>query len=175
MSRQPKMSSSDLRTFYELSAQWLPDNLLMRFMLEYGRDYEFKSDSYIGHGVPHQCFKNAALLALNSRMLSYVEGKVSIHGVPLDHAWCANGDGVVIDPTIRAGDGVTGYFGVPFRTAYVRAAMLSNGRYGLLDIMSARQTLPKLVEFGLDEGQEWLERKHAGKVKGADLFDETLP
>ena len=36
-------------------------------------------------------------------------------------------------------DRIQGYFGVPFRTDYVRKAIMTNGVYGLLDYMGARK------------------------------------
>ena len=45
---------------------------------------------------------------------------------------------------------------MPFKTEYVRRAVLKNRRWGLLDIMSARKTLPLLIEMGLDAGQQWV-------------------
>jgi hypothetical protein len=61
------------------------------------------------------------------------------------------------------------YFGVTFRTDYLRKAMLVNGYYGLLDGYSQRHTLPKLVELGLEDGQQWLldhkvKRRRGGKL-----------
>jgi hypothetical protein len=79
----------------------------------------------------------------------------------IDHAWCVDEGGTVIDPTLVPDkDGkperIGGYFGVPFLTAYVREACLTNRVYGLLDGFGSRKTLPKLVELGLQDGQQWL-------------------
>jgi hypothetical protein len=59
-------------------------------------------------------------------------------------------------PISRSFDQIGDYFGVPFRTDYVRKASLRNGVYGLLEIMTATETLTKLIELGLDAGQQWL-------------------
>jgi hypothetical protein len=131
------------------------------FMLTYGRDYQIGPDTFAGpRGERHGCYKNATQLANES--LIYVEGKVATCGIAIDHAWCVDSDGVVIDPTLEAARAddtfarVHGYFGVPFMTKYLRKAIIANGHYGLLDIMSAPLTLPKLVDLGLEAGQQWL-------------------
>ena len=105
---------------------------------------------------------NATMLALASD-LTYVEGQISVYGIPIEHAWCVNADGVVIDPTLKPDKDVGDYFGVPFLTDYVSKAVLRNGVYGLLDIMGAHKTLPKLIELGLEEGQKWLLGKRKRK------------
>jgi hypothetical protein len=138
---------------------------LMEFMLQHGRDYQTGPDTFAGpRGKVHGCYRNATLLVceaeLYGRALTYVEGKVLTCGISIDHAWCIDADGVVIDPTLDAERPdfatVGGYFGVPFRTDYVRKAALANKFYGLLDIMSAPKTLPQLIELGLEAGQQWL-------------------
>jgi hypothetical protein len=140
-----------------------------RFMLDHGNEYTIGPKSFAGERAePGSCFKNASMLAFASqdgkRALAYVEGQIAVHGVPIDHAWCVNGDGVVIDPTLtpdergNSMDYVAGYFGVPFQTDYVRKAVIRNGYYGVLNVMYARKTLPKLIELGLEDGQQWLLR-----------------
>jgi hypothetical protein len=133
------------------------------FYLAHGRDYAIGPNSFAGPREPAgKCYMNASLAVFNDDDLTYVEGKVFIHGVPIEHAWCATADGSVIDPTLTGSDDdgsfdyIKDYFGVPFRTDYVRKACLRNGYYGLLGIFNARKTLPKLVELGLEDGQQWL-------------------
>jgi hypothetical protein len=103
---------------------------------------------------------NATRLVIQCPWLTYVEGKVTCYGVPIDHAWCIDREGIVIDPTARkAEDGfarIGEYFGVPFLREYVRRATLLNDCYGLLDWYHARKTMPKLYELGLEAGQQWL-------------------
>jgi hypothetical protein len=136
---------------------------LTEFMLTHARDYRIGPETFAGpRGEVHGCYRNACHLAIENEALIYVEGKVSTCGIAIDHAWCVTADGVVIDPTLepaKANDTfnrVGGYFGVPFRTDYLNKAILTNGHYGLLDIMSAPKTLPQLVELGLEAGQKWL-------------------
>jgi len=153
---------SELRAHYTaMVAAW--NNPLHVFMADNGRDYHISPRSFKGRRMAkQQCYRNATLLASENRSLTYVEGTMGMYGVPIDHAWVVNEDGVVFDPTVRKGlndgtfDRVGPYYGVPFRTDYVLKATLVNGVYGLLDGFYARKTLYKLIELGLEEGQQWL-------------------
>jgi hypothetical protein len=134
---------------------------MIDFFLQYGRDYQIGADTFAGpRGKARGCYRNATLLAIDTEALTYVEGKVATCGIVIEHAWCIDADGVVTDPTLEEDRSefaaVRGYFGVPFRTDYLRKATLTNKVYGLLDIMGAPTTLPKLVELGLEAGQQWL-------------------
>ena len=134
-------------------------HLPTEFLLAHGRDYKIGPDSFkLPRGEQGQCYMNATHLAIERPDLTYVEGKVACHGIGIDHAWCVDWDGFVVDPTIRDGhDGhISGYFGVPFKTAYLRKALIWNGYYGLLDYWTAGKTAPQLYELGLEAGQQWL-------------------
>lgn len=161
--RPDREAASPIRRDLEMQKAAFGPRPLNDFMLKHGRDYQIGPGTFAGpRGEPKRCFMNAALLALGDKALTYVEGKIHICGIPIDHAWCITADGVVVDPTLVASREddtfarVQGYFGVPFRAEYVRKAAIANGYYGLLDIMSARKTLPNLVELGLEAGQQWL-------------------
>ena len=151
------------KDFYTQFLSVWPEHELILFMLENGRDYTIDPDSFAGpRGTPRACFMNAAMLAFENPALTYVEGKISCCLIPIDHAWCVDQSGIVVDPTLtpNADAGgtldISGYFGVPFKTEYVRRAVIKNRRWGLLDIMSARKTMPLLIEMGLDAGQQWV-------------------
>ena len=143
---------------------WPSDNKTLDFLLDYGREYAFSEKSFEGdRGTPKECYTNATHLALENPELTYVEGKAYIFGIAIDHAWCVDGRGNVIDPTLAIDDGkyggidrIGGYFGVPFRTDYLHKAIVWNNVYGLLDYFTAPLTVPKLAELGLDAGQQWL-------------------
>lgn len=149
---------SYLRQHMEMRRQAFGPNLPNDFMLQYGRTYTITPDTYSGpRGEPKNCYGNATHLATFDSRLTYVEGYTSIHGVPIEHAWLADADGNVIDPTIEGADGRIGeYFGVPFITEYVRKATRANNVYGVLDYFYANKTAPKLYELGLEAGQQWL-------------------
>jgi hypothetical protein len=145
------------RDLLELQIRAFGERPLTRFMLDHGKDYPVGPQTYAGRRERQgQCYMNATLLALASDDLTYVEGQLSVCGISIEHAWCVNADGVVIDPTLKPDKDVGDYFGVPFLTEYVHKACLKNGVYGLLDIRGARKTLPKLIELGLEDGQQWL-------------------
>lgn len=119
---------TSVRQYLELTAEM---SAVSRFLLRNGRRWGVGPDTYDGpRGRRGQCYKNAALMALERRELTYVEGLATVVGVPLSHAWLVDGEGQVIDPTW--GDGA-GYFGVAFSTEYLLRCITKNGRYGLLD------------------------------------------
>jgi hypothetical protein len=136
-------------------------NKLTEFMLKYGRDYPVGPNTYAGpRGEMKQCFMNATHLAHENPELTYVEGYVATHGIPIDHAWCVGPDGFVVDPTMAPDadgklDRVSDYFGVAFHTPYLRKATVANKVYGLLG-WGSQKTLVPLVEMGLEAGQLWL-------------------
>jgi hypothetical protein len=133
---------------------------MIKFLLDHGVEYRHGPGSFTGRRAePKACFQNATLLMLEQPDLTYVEGKVSVYGLPIDHAWCVDQNGLVIDPTLVGDSDLSrlgGYFGIPFERDYVLKACKTNKVYGLLDGFYARKTLPKLVELGLAEGQAWL-------------------
>lgn len=148
---------SSIREHMELCRQAFGKNAYYEFMMAHGRDYRFNKKSFKGkRGEPKNCYGNSTMLAAMNPDLTYVEGKVTIHGVPLDHAWCVNEKGRVVDPTIINKGQVGEYFGVPFKTRYVKRAVMINKYFGLLDYFSATKTVPKLFELGLEAGQAWL-------------------
>ena len=167
-----------MRKHFEMIRAAFGPHAFNDFMLEYGREYAVGPDTFKGpRGEPKNCFGNATHLATESPRLTYVEGVVSIHGVPLAHAWCVDANDIVVDPTIDNNNGrVRGYYGVPFLTDYVRRAVLLNNYYGLLDPFVARATAPKLFELGLPIGQLWLlnqpqkrRRRRVGKAAACIL------
>jgi len=102
-----------------------------KFVLEHGRGYPTDAGSYVG-GEVHLCYKNASLAVIADDSLTYVEGYIDVHGVPIQHAWTVNKSGVVRDVTLRDGKGIRGYFGVPIKTRYMERAILDAGVYGVL-------------------------------------------
>jgi hypothetical protein len=129
----------------------------VEFMLAHGREYKVGPHSYsLRRGPPNQCYANAGALALELDHLTYVEGQILVCGLPLDHAWCIDEQGVVVETTIRDPDHVSEFYGVPFRTDYLLKAVLRNKMWGVLDAMTSPKTAIKLYELGLEAGQAWL-------------------
>jgi len=146
-----------MRKHFEMLRATFGPHTFNDFMLEYGREYAVGPDTFKGpRGEPKNCFGNATHLAAKNPTLTYVEGVVASHGIPIAHAWCVDANDIVVDPTIVNGKKMSGYYGVPFLTDYVRRATLLNGYYGLLDYFVASKTAPKLFELGLPIGQLWL-------------------
>lgn len=132
-------------------------NIYNDFMVAHGKCYRVGPHTYDGErGEQHGCFMNALHAVAWDHDLRYCEGKIYIHGVGLDHAWCIDENDVVVDPTVTDTGQVNGYYGVEFITEYVRRAVLINKVYGVLDFFYARKTAPKLYELGLEAGQHWL-------------------
>jgi hypothetical protein len=148
-----------IREYFEAREKAFGENIFTRFMLTAGREYPFTPGSFAGaRGTPKECYSNAAHLAIWNSRLTYVEGLV--HTImPIEHAWCIDEDGTVVDPTLdltgRVGE-IHAYWGVPFRTDYLKRALRANGVYGLLDIFYSGKSAPKLFELGLEAGQQWL-------------------
>lgn len=72
------------------------------------------------------CFRNAFMLASDHRdELRYVEG-YALSVIPMHHAWCVDGFGIVVDPTWEDDHGED-YHGVIFDFATVKKAMLGSG------------------------------------------------
>lgn len=82
-----------------------------------------------------QCFSNctnAVLLMAAPKGFKYTEGyavRLDL-GVPIHHAWLSNASGDVIDPTWD--EGAAHYFGVPFKSKYLRETVLRTHYYGML-------------------------------------------
>jgi len=151
-----------MRSHFELCRQAFGPNVYNDFLLAHGREYPVGPNTFAGpRGQQHGCFLNATHLACMDSSMTYCEGKVSCIGVPLDHAWCVDRNGVVVDPTLNGkmldgNERSAEYFGVPFTTAYILRASKFNKVYGVLDFFYARLTAPKLFELGLEAGQQWL-------------------
>lgn len=89
-------------------------------VLKFGRFYEPQQlPKSFRRGRFKACFRNSALQAFKKRNLIYVEGYALLEGLtlPTHHAWLVErGSTKVIDRTLLFGS----YFGIPFRTEYVR-------------------------------------------------------
>ena len=149
---------SGMRSHFEDREKAFGANPVTTFMLKYGRDYSISAHTYLGpREETSACFMNATHRAVWDSRLTYVEGYITCHGVPIQHAWLVDAEGFVIDPTLENDDGrIANYYGVPFITEYVKRACKANNVYGVLDYFYAGKTAPKLYELGLEAGQQWL-------------------
>lgn len=90
-------------------------------------------------GEAKKCYMNAGRMALENPEYTYCEGYVVFCGVYIEHAWCVDQGGVVVEPTIR-GD-VDGYYGIPFTTSYLARVSAHTGVWGVIS-----RTNPSLFE-----------------------------
>jgi len=117
-----------------------------KFILDHGMPFTANENTYAGErGTMHLCYENSTKAALNNPDLTYVEGYVLVHGVPVHHAWTVDKTGQIFDPTVDPNEGITGYYGVPFKTDYVLKSAFKNKHYGVLGYQS-RKTLEKLLK-----------------------------
>lgn len=139
-----------------------------QFLLDNGHPYVVNAKTYEGPRDPmHMCYKNATLAALKNPDRTYVEGYVTVHGVPIEHAWTIDEKGQVYDSTVKPDMGIGGYFGVPFKTDYVLAAGLLNKQYGLLSY-ETRKTLAPLLK---GKTQGYKAEADADKMSPAAIAD----
>lgn len=108
---------------------------------DHGRTMKFDAaKTYEGkRGQQHMCFMNAGRLALDGNG-TYCEGYVSIHGVPVEHAWVLR-KGLVIDPTITSAKGIDEYYGISIKTDYLRTTILRTKMWGVLSPMTNKDIL----------------------------------
>jgi len=100
------------------------------WLLRHGRNWTVPRGQGVDPpGNPRECYRNAARLALAESQLVYCEGYAVAH-FPVEHAWCVDISGQVIEPTWprRGGE----YFGVPIRTVYLRRTLSAQQAWGIL-------------------------------------------
>lgn len=111
----------------------------------------------VERGMPKECYKNALLLAVaRSSELIYVEG-LALGLIPVQHAWCVDYDGFVVDPTWCGGKNPklgTEYFGVKINTQYAQDAVIKNRMFGVIEDWRGgfpllKQSKRTLVEKGI--------------------------
>ena len=150
------------------------------FIQSEGRSFTPTEESYKGkRGTPHECFKNATEDALKHSDHQYVEGYITVHGVPIQYAWTVDEKGRVFDQTLHPGKEVKGYFGVPFNTKYVLEVASKNKVYGVLGYRS-RKTLEPLLAGKVKNFKADLDPAKLGKaviverVKFAEAAGKTI-
>lgn len=139
---------------------------MMGFVQAQGRPFIPNEKTYEGkRGKPKLCFMNATHDMLEHEDRDYVEGYITVHGVPIQHAWTVDKTGQIYDPTLKDGSYVKGYYGVQFNRDYVMAATLENGVYGLLGFESMKTMKPLL------DGEV---KNFAGNIDPDKLSEETV-
>lgn len=105
------------------------------FVLQEGKEYdELISPKWMKPGEMRYCYQNAFDLVSSygtSKGLTYCEGYARTEFFAMNHAWCVDSKGRIIDPTWV--DRGTAYYGVIMDWRYVFETMLGSGMYGILD------------------------------------------
>lgn len=131
-------------------------NIAFRYLLDHGKEFEVTSTTFSHKkGVQKECFRNAALLAMENRELRYVEGyatavirsKGEVLTLPLPHAWVIDENNHVIDTTWK--DGID-YFGVPIETQLLMRVLVETEMYGIFEGRSMQVYL-NLINGGINE------------------------
>lgn len=98
----------------------------------------------VERGIPRQCFMNAANLAMGRRGFIYCEGW-AMSVIPVPHAWNLveyAGELRVLDITWRTPG--TEYFGMAFKTAYLKKQLSQQKYFGLIDAWDVGWPLLKM-------------------------------
>lgn len=102
------------------------------FLLRHGREWEpARLPKNIHRGQMGECYRNASLLAISKRDLTYIEG-VALNIIPVGHAWCIDRLGRVVDNTWPEPQRCQ-YFGIPFKTKFLMETLRKRKVYGLLE------------------------------------------
>jgi len=127
------------------------------FLLRHGSFYTPTAlPQEVTRGIMKACYHNAFRLAARRKSLRFVEG-VAVGIIPVDHAWCVNARGEVIDPTWE--DATSGerakraYFGVEINLTAVRRAIRDHESYSVLqsDWMRAKRARGCVLLGQIDE------------------------
>jgi hypothetical protein len=124
-----------LKQMVILREQMRPPNLVTKyscfeaFILKEGKEFTYRSrPSNIKKMPDRHCYKNAFDLCLENH-LTYVEGFATAV-IPVQHAWCVDSDGFVIDPTWNDGQD---YIGVALPKELVIATVFRRETHGVID------------------------------------------
>jgi len=103
------------------------------FVLRHGRDMTFGRTQI--SGPIKQCYSNATDLAMTDADLTYCEGYTTSCGIPIEHAWCIDRDGRVIETTIRDHDEKREYYGVSIQKGYLLKTLFKKKTHQFFDWM----------------------------------------
>jgi len=105
------------------------------FLAEKGQAFTPQAlPAWMARGTPKECFSNAANLVIDGAAPFYAEGYAMRPdiGLPIHHAWAADSEGRVIDPTWDAPEDCL-YLGVQIERAPLIRALMDLEVYGILD------------------------------------------
>lgn len=103
------------------------------FIYRHGTEYEPQPcPKGIPKGTPSECYRNAALLALENDDFTYVEGVAlpDFAPIPIEHAWVVDKKGRVIDNTWKTPG--SEYIGIPISQSELSRMLVETEVYGLL-------------------------------------------
>jgi hypothetical protein len=120
-----------------------------RLLTEHGQPWYIGEQTFAGpRSEPGACYRNAYLAVQSNPTLTYVEGLCHMGIIPIEHAWCIDRDGRVVEPTLPE---ASGYYGIPFQWNYVQATALKTKFYGVLsltnrDLLSGKVPVYEFLE-----------------------------
>jgi hypothetical protein len=136
-------------------------------MLAHGKRFYMSERTFAGRrGGKKKCYLNAyELAAADQHNIEYwrkrfhldpgcnpvyVEGWCYVEPMIIEHAWCLDQNGQVIDPTLREGH-ASGYFGIPLRWDYVWRTVSRTGMiYGIITFRNPELLTTPVKEFLYD-------------------------
>jgi hypothetical protein len=111
------------------------------FILHQGRIWPVLKGGDVPRGKAGECFRNAMNLALDHQDYIYCEGYATGGLMPVQHAWCLDQEGRVVDPTwhhlpSKPGHKDRGeYIGIAVKQDFVREITLMTEVYsGVIDL-----------------------------------------
>ena len=161
---------SEIKRYLRVSDDWVRranstfTDTIFGFVLKHGRLWRttplLQREFRFHRGEMKQCYRNAAMAAMSDNRLTYVEGYADSI-IPIPHAWCVTARGLVVELTWEKPGAE--YYGVPFKTKFLREELLRNKVYGLIDAWQSNCPLLR----GMYPKREWLKPiKSNNKRKG---------
>jgi hypothetical protein len=130
-----------IRNMYASMNPEITERTMPALVLRHGCWWEDLTDPRgFDMGEPKRCFDNSMRLATRCDLL-YCQGFVVCHDlyVPIEHAWCVDVDGSIIETTLGPGRAAT-YAGVVFDPSFALEWMIrGRGQYGFDNLQHDRK------------------------------------